>query len=45
MRSLAHGGETVLDHDDHHSIQNVLFRYVEHLLGRPLHGRIITDRW
>jgi len=45
MRRLAHGQEALLDHDDHHSIKNILLHYVEHLLGRPLHGRIITDRW
>ena len=45
MRLLSNGGKAALGESDSRAIQGLLANYVQHLLGRPLPGRMIFERW
>lgn len=45
MRLLSNGGEATLTESDGRAIQGLLANYMQHLLGRPLNGRLIFEKW
>lgn len=45
MQRLSIENDSPLDQEDSRIIQNLLVHYTEHILGRPLLGRMITQRW
>lgn len=45
LQNLAGGEDVVFHQDDSRTVQNLLAHYVQHILGRALVGRVITERW
>jgi len=45
MRHLSNGGQAAINESDSRAIQRLLASYLQHLLGRPLPGRMIFERW
>jgi len=45
LQSIVSGNDILLDQGDNRVIQELLAHYVQNILGRPLQGRFIAERW